>query len=77
MDGVWNDWVKGIIDGILSEGVLMAKGEEWWRYNQKMSKKGDMKKEGGKMDGPMDGGDRPPPRDGPQLMAEMVKLVAF
>ena len=38
MDGVWNDWVKGFVDGILSEGVLVAKGEAWWRYNLKMSK---------------------------------------
>ena len=46
-----------------------------------MAKKGDMdmKKEGGEMgprEGPREGGDRPP-RDGPQLMAEMVKYIAF
>lgn len=76
MAGVWNDWVKSIIDGMISEQVLWAYGPAWLRYNEKMSKKGDMKKEGDKMDGPMEGGERPP-RDGPQLFSELHQYIAF
>ena len=78
MAGVWNDWVKGVINSILSEGVLMANSEPWYHYNMMKAglydegKSADMVK-----NGPGAEGDRPPPRDGPQLMAKMVKFIAF
>ena len=46
MDGVWNDWIKGIVDSILTEGVIMAKAEPWYRYNMKMAGKGKEMKDG-------------------------------
>ena len=75
MAGVWNDWVKSTIDGMMSEQVLWAFGPAWLRYNEKMAnkgKEGDMKKEGDKMEG----GERPP-RDGPQLFSNLHQYIAF
>ena len=79
MAGVWDDWVKGIINGVLTEGVIMSKAEPWYRYNMKKAGMYDEKKKGDKMkEGDMKKeGDRPPPRDGPQLMARMVEFIAF
>ena len=78
MAGVWNDWVKGIINSVLSEGALISLSGPWYHYNMMQAglydedKSTDMLK-----NGPGAEGDQPPPRDGPQLMAKMVKFIAF